>query len=111
MIRIPSPVFRPRFSLVSVATMIVVAVFATLAMLRVQGAVGFAGNQGFPLAWYWWTDVIANDDPGYGYRWSGLVLDVVFWTCVIVAFGLLAERITQRFGNRSESQTPTDHRG
>jgi hypothetical protein len=92
---------RPRFNLISVVAMVLATATATVAMLWFDGG-GFAGRRGFPFAWYWWTDVSINDSPLSGYRWSGLIADVVIWLVVIIAFGLLVERIAQKFSRRYE---------
>src|SRR5437016_7342515 len=84
---------RQRFSFVSVAAMVFAAAFVTLTMIRHDGG-GLAGKQGFPLAWYWWTDVSFNDSRSHGYLWGGLIADVLIWFAVIVGFGLLVERIS-----------------
>ena len=93
-----------RFSLISVVAMVLATAAATVIMLRFDGG-GFAGQQGFPFAWYWWTDVSMNGSPTRGYRWPGLVADVVIWVVVIISFGLLVERIAQRFFRQHEHTT------
>lgn len=85
---------RRRFSLVSVSAMIVAAVFATFATMRAE--VGFAGHQGFPFAWYWWTDLQVNYNPTQGFLWGGLVADVLVWLFVVIAFGLLVEWVVKK---------------
>jgi hypothetical protein len=96
---------RQRFSFISVTAMIGVTVFAVLAVCRFRGAVGFAAHRGYPFTWYWYTDVSSNDDPGYGYRWSGLVLDIAIWLLAIIAFGLCVEYMLQRFSKKHETKT------
>jgi len=77
--------------------MMCATVFATMAVLWTRGAVGFSAHQGIPFTWHWYTDFTINDDPGYGYQWSGLVLDVVTWFLVVIVFGSFVEHITQRY--------------
>ena len=76
--------------------MVLASAAATVAMLWFDGG-GFAGSRGFPFAWYWWTDVSVNDNPFSGYRWGGLIADVVFWLAMTIGLGLVVEWITQRF--------------
>jgi hypothetical protein len=78
--------------------MIVTTVFATLATMRAE--VAFAGHQGLPFRWYWWTDLIANDNPTWGYYWGGLAADVFIWVSVILASGLLVESMVRRLARR-----------
>ena len=82
--------------------MIVATVFATFATMR--GQVGFAGHQGFPFAWYWWTDFSANDIPDRGYHWGGLALDLFVWFLVIIASGFFVECIMQRVFGKYEAK-------
>jgi preprotein translocase subunit SecG len=86
---------RQRFSLVSVLVMVVATAVVTFLMLRRQGG-WFAGQQGLPFEWHWWTDVSYNGSPLHGYRWGGLVVDIVIWFVVIIALGVLVERATQK---------------
>ena len=85
--------------------MICATVFATLEMLRFRGAVGFAAHQGFPFHWYWYTDLIHNNEPANGYIWSGLVLDVVSWLFAIVLLGWCVEYIARRYCSNDESKS------
>jgi hypothetical protein len=68
---------------------------------------GFSGQQGFPFAWYWWTDVSFNGSSTRGYRWVALFADVVIWVVAIISFGLLVERVAQRFFRQHEHTTAT----
>src|SRR5438445_5810694 len=97
------PMFRKRFSFISVTAMVGATVFAVLAVFRFRGAVGFSAYQGFPFTWYWVTDLVVNNDPGYGYRWGVFVLDVVIWLLAIIAFGLCVEYVAQRFSRKHET--------
>ena len=85
--------------------MVGATVFAVLAVFRFRGAVGFSAHQGFPFAWHWYTDLVVNNDPGSGYRWCVLVLDVVIWLLAIVAFGSCVEYIAQKV---ARTQKPKD---
>ena len=87
--------------------MIFATVFATIEMLRFRGAIGFAAHQGIPFKWYWYTDLVHNDEPGNGYLWSGLALDILIWFCAIVAFGLCVEYIARRFWRCHELRNAT----
>ena len=86
-----------RFSLISVVAMVLATAAATVIMLRFDGG-GFAGQQGFPFAWYWWTDVSMNGSPTRGYRWPGLVADVVIWVVVIISVLALGVAYVLRSG-------------
>ena len=86
---------RQRFSFLSVAAMISATVYGTMATMSVHGLLGMAGHQGFPYPWFWWSDLATQYHPGYEYRWSALVLDVVIWLFVIVAVGLGFEHGTR----------------
>src|SRR5437588_1245391 len=87
----------PRFSLLSVTAMMCATALAAIAVVRTRGAVGFSAHQGFPFAWYWYTDFTINNDPGYGYWWGGLALDVVIWFFAVMIFRSFVEYITQGY--------------
>jgi hypothetical protein len=82
--------------------MVLAAASATTAMLWFDGG-GLGGSRGYPFAWYWWTDVSINDSPLSGYRWHGLVADIVFWLAAIIGLGLFIEWVIPRFSRRYET--------
>jgi len=82
--------------------MLLAAASAAVAMLWFDGR-GFSGSRGLPFAWYWWSDLSINNSPGSGYRWLGLIADVVIWLALIIGFGLLVDLIIQRLSRRRES--------
>ena len=84
-----------RFSLMSVVAMVLATIAVTVAMTAFQGG-GFSGQRGYPFAWYWWTDMSVNGSPMSGYRWTGLIADVVIWVVAIIYFGLRVERFVQK---------------
>ena len=86
--------FQPRFSLILVSAMLLATTAVTLLVSRTQSD-GFGGHQGFPFAWYSWIDVIVDGRQVGGYRWGGLVADIVIWSVGVPVFGLRVERAAQ----------------
>jgi hypothetical protein len=87
--------FQPRFSLISVSAMLLATTAVALLVTGTQSD-GFGGHQGLPFAWYSWTDVIIDGRQVGGYRWGGLVADIVVWSVGVLVLGLLVERAVQR---------------
>lgn len=85
--------------------MVVATVILTFFMFVYQGA-WFEGRRGFPFAWYWWTDISINGSPTHGYRWGGLVADVVICLVAVIVFGILVERTAQRIVGRNAHTSP-----
>src|ERR1041384_4710487 len=97
---------RQRFSFVSVTAMIIAtALVIFLTMINGNGA-SFAGQRGFPFAWFWWRDF---GPPDHGYNWIGLAADIIVWFVIIIAFGLFVERITQRLFREHEHRHKHTH--
>jgi len=80
-------------------------VVATLGFFRIRGLAGFAVDEGFPFRWYWYTDVIHDSQPGYGYSSLGCVFDIIIWSLAIIVVGLCVEYIVQRFLERHAHET------